>query len=80
MQRRAVKRRVSSGRANFEGGSQMAELRRDQVFGLVDLAAMSLADIAELDDAVIGRTIDTLLPACGSVGGRLWQNNVDDAR
>ena len=58
----------------------MAEVRRDQAFGLVDLVALSLRDIAELDDEVIGRTVEILLPACGSVGGRLWQNNVDDAR
>lgn len=58
----------------------MAELRTDRVFGLVDLAAMSLKDIAELDDAKIDRAVETLLPPCAGIGTRMWQNNAEDVR
>lgn len=56
----------------------MPELRHDPVPGLADLTGMSLKDLAELDDALLDRTLERLLPACGGVGGRLWQNNAEN--
>lgn len=51
----------------------MADLGRDLKSSLVDLTEMSLGDLAGLDDALVDGALDRLLPACGGVGGRLWE-------
>jgi hypothetical protein len=61
----------------------MAEFAGNTAPGLIDLSAMSLADMPQLDDEMLQITIDRLMQPCGgvnddmpAVGGRarMWQN------
>jgi hypothetical protein len=60
----------------------MAEFAGNATSGLIDLSAMSLADLPHLDDDVVQIALDRLMQPCGengdipAVGGhaRIWQN------
>lgn len=56
-------------------GGQAPEQRSDTSPSLAGLTGMSLRDLAGLDSSLLHAALDPLLPACGGVGGRLWQNN-----
>lgn len=53
----------------------MPEPRHDPRPALVDLIGLSIRELAALDDDLVMKTLDSLLPECGTLGGRLWQNN-----
>ncbi len=53
----------------------MTEFQHDAESGLMDVNGMPLGDLARLDDALLDKTLERLLPACGGIGDRLWNNN-----
>jgi hypothetical protein len=55
----------------------MAEFAGSTASGLIDLSAISLADLSQIDDETIQITLDRLMSPCGVNGGtpaRIWQN------
>jgi hypothetical protein len=50
------------------------EQRQDRALDLVELTGMSLKDLAELDDVLLEGSLERLLPSCGGLADRLWQN------
>ena len=44
--------------------------------GLVDVIGLSFKDLAELDDDLVVSVSNRLLPDCGALGARTWQNNI----
>jgi hypothetical protein len=47
----------------------------DRPPNLVDVMGLSLNELAELDDDLMVRVSSRLLPDCGTLGARSWQNN-----
>jgi FXSXX-COOH protein len=58
----------------------MAERDRDSAPGLLDLTGIPLGDLAELDDALLSRTLEQLLPASGDLSDRLWSDKSHQRR
>ena len=55
----------------------MPEPRHDHQPAVVDLIGLSIRELAALDDDVVMKTLGSLLPKCGALGTRLWQDNVE---
>ncbi|HET7012977.1 MAG TPA: hypothetical protein VFI65_03635 [Streptosporangiaceae bacterium] len=52
--------------------NQMTERHADFMPGLVDLTSIAFKDLVDLDESLVDSALDRLLPACGGVDSRLW--------
>lgn len=60
----------------------MAEFAGNAAPGLIDLSAISLADLSQIDDKIVQTALDRLMSPCGVNGeapavdghARMWQN------
>jgi FXSXX-COOH protein len=57
-----------------EGGSDMADQQESPASSLLDVTEIPLRDLADLDDSLLERALARLVPRCGGMGSRLWQN------
>ena len=76
MHRVAVGERVGTDHkiSVHEGDNEMAEPHESPGSSLLDVTETPLGDLSDLDDSLLERALVRLLPTCGGMGSRLWQN------
>jgi hypothetical protein len=58
-----------------EEANQMTECHAESTPGMIDLTSTSFQDLMDLDASLVEAAVDRLMPRCGGMSSRFWNQN-----